>query len=542
MMVKVMLVDDNMLIRQSIYQTIPWDSIGCEVIGEAANGEEALNLAKDCSPDLIITDIRMPQVDGLELTERIRSQNPWCKVIIITGYDEFSYAQRAIKLGAFDLILKPIDNEELKTVVVRAVKEFQKELREQNEKREMLEERKSMQNVISRSTLELRVKYIIDILNGLSLKEEAAKEKIRYFDLAFSKHALFIIQPCIADVKKGGGQQDAVCAFAEYSERAVERAVKLYKGTCIPFWFDNAYTVIAIPSKADTDKNAYSKIMEVCGQIAESLQKSTGVKFTIGVSNLCNGIADIKKSFDQAKLALNCKFFIDNKIVISAGALISKSILNESPIMRKISMFYEYIKNEEYDYESLLDEIFNEIRENETTDAGFVKSLLIDICITVKRIMYEKKKDLQKLKDSCEIHADISSLTNISEAFSYVKEFISEILNAANTDSRNSYSQITKKVLDYLNKNYYRKISLQEIADVVALSPAYISRIIKKETGESYVDLFNNIKINIALKLLKNTNLKAYEVANKVGIENYAYFYQLFKKVTGTSPSEYNNS
>ena len=156
--------------------------------------------------------------------------------------------------------------------------------------------------------------------------------------------------------------------------------------------------------------------------------------------------------------------------------------------------------------------------------------------------MYEKSNyETQRLKGSAEIHADIYSFINISQAFNYVKEFILQIFDVVNVKQKNNYSQVTKKILDYLNENYDRKVSLQEIADIVSLSPTHLSRIIKKDTGESYVDLFNNIKINIALKLLKNTNLKVYEVANKVGIDNYAYFYQLFKKVTGTSPTEYNN-
>ena len=123
-MIKVMIVDDNKLIRQSIIMTINWNSIGCDVVCEAANGSEAISLTKEYLPDLIITDIRMPEINGLEFTEKVKEYLPWVKVIIITGYDEFKYAQRAIKLGAFDLILKPINNEELYAVIIKAVNEL----------------------------------------------------------------------------------------------------------------------------------------------------------------------------------------------------------------------------------------------------------------------------------------------------------------------------------------------------------------------------------------------------------------------------------
>ena len=159
------------------------------------------------------------------------------------------------------------------------------------------------------------------------------------------------------------------------------------------------------------------------------------------------------------------------------------------------------------------------------------------------RIMYEKSDyKSESYKGSANIHSDINSCSNITNAFKYVNDFILQVFQSVNSGEKKSYSSVTNKVIDYLNQNYYRKVSLNEVSQLVSLSPTHLSRVLKRDTGESYIDLFNNLKIAIAVKLLKETNLKVYEVANKVGIENYSYFYQLFKKITGISPTDYNKS
>lgn len=543
-MIKVMIVDDNKLIRQSIIMTMNWDSLGCEIVCEASNGSEALSLSKEWLPDLIITDIRMPELDGLELTEKVKEFLPWVKVIIITGYDEFKYAQRAIKLGAFDLILKPINNEELYAVITRAVNELKKERESLMEKERLLEESKSMQMEISKSILELREKYIIDIIEGVYFGDEISGEDSSYFGLSFKKHAVFILKPDLEYYKNGEIQKELISKFIRYSKEAIKNIEKFYNFEFICFWINEGFTIMVIlhENETETERVSNMKLIEICNHIINWIYNRMDLKVIIGVSNIFNKVNEVRNAYNEAQEALKCRFFIHNKSIIHANLLECKSVLNEYLIMKKINLIYEYIRaNDKDGIEILVNEIFNEIKNNETSDVNYVKNLLIDICMITLRIMYEiSDYKSETYKGSTDIHSDINSCSNIHNAFNYVKNFILQVFQSVNSNEKKSYSPVTNKVIDYLNQNYNRKVSLNEASEIVSLSPTHLSRVIKRDTGESYIYLFNNLKINMAVKLLKETNLKVYEVANKVGIENYSYFYQLFKKVTGISPTDYN--
>ena len=309
---------------------------------------------------------------------------------------------------------------------------------------------------------------------------------------------------------------------------------------CIGFGIDYSFTVIAVPTKIDLQSNLNVRMIEICSLISDVLKKHTHVKFTIGISSLHKGLREVKKSYSEAQFALDCKFFIENKVIIHAASLQNKSIVNEYPIMKKINLIYEYLRIGKDLIDGLLDELFFEIKETETKDADYVRNLLIEICTISRRILVEKNENSTDMfKGPGDLYNDISKLSSITEAFDYVRAFILNVSQQINKEQRKNYSTAVKKVIDYLNENYNKKVLLQEIADVVSLSPTHLSKLIRKETGESFVDLFNKIKINIAVKLLKESNMKLYEVANEIGIENYAYFYQLFKKVTGISPKDF---
>ena len=543
-MIKVMIVDDNKLIIQSIKMTIDWKSLGCVVACEAYNGLEAIDLSREYLPDLIITDIRMPEINGLELIEKVNESLPRVKVIIITGYDEFKYAQKAIKLGAFDIILKPINNEELYTVLSRAVYELKEERENLMEKERLLEESKSMQREISNAVLELREKYILDIIEGVHFGDEINEADSQYFRVSFKKHVVFIIKPDLICYKEGQTHKEFISKFIIYSKEAVKNLEKFYDFEFIYFWTNEGFTVILIPIKNENERVINVKSIEICNYIIDWIYNRMDLKIIIGISNIFNKVNEVKNAYDEAEQALECRFFIDNKTIIHAKVLESKNVLNEYLIMKKINLIYEYIRaNDEEGIETQVNEIFQEIKKNETSDVNYIKNLLIDICMITLRIMYEKSDyKSESYKGSANIHSDINSCSNITNAFKYVNDFILQVFQSVNSKEKKSYSAVTNKVIDYLNQNYYRKVSLNEVSQLVSLSPTHLSRVLKRDTGESYIDLFNNLKIAIAVKLLKETNLKVYEVANKVGIENYSYFYQLFKKITGISPTDYNKS
>lgn len=494
-------------------------------------------MAEKLLPELIITDIRMPELDGLDLTERLKVIMPCAKVIIITGYDEFKYAQRAIKIGAYNFILKPIDNIELHKVIRAAVAEIIKEQDEKRFQKSVLQENDRLQKKVDASVSELRKKLIIDVIEDLYTADEMA-EKSLSLGLSFSQYVLAIIKPD-PPFSGAGYQNNQLSGFIKSVQATMDAIEKSPEFTVLYCWLNNMAVMIFLPVKIENDHILSKKVLDACEQVAAMLNEDSTTSFSLGVSNPNKGVGGMISSYREALSALDCRFFNENKTIIQAGALNKESFVNEYLMIKRINQLYEGLRNEGGSIAELIDNFFGEIRNNTSTHAEYVKGLLTDICMNALGIMYERNVfPGEDMKCFMDLRHEIHKLSGMNEACDYVKGFIMEIYERIHEENK-KYGHAVKEVIEYLNANYDRKIPLQEIADLVQLSPAHLSRLIKKETGENFIDLFNRIKINIAVKLLKETNLKVYEIAARVGIDNYAYFYQLFKKLTGVSPKDY---
>jgi len=522
-MYNVLVVDDSSITRKSIILTVDWSSLDCKIIAEAANGMKALELTKTYMPDLIITDIKMPEMDGLTFTQKAKALIPWVKVIVITGYNEFKYAQDAIKVGAFDLVLKPINNQELCNIVNKAVNILNDEKKEQWEKN-------SLKDTISKNMEEMKAKSVIDMIEGLNVpdiyKANHGQKRFFIFTIGFK-------------IKSKLMNDENFHSFIQDTKESAEALKVHFNCEMICFWLNNNFTVMV----AENDKNAFKKVnddvMGICNYFVEKNAAVESLDYIIGVSEIHNSMEKIKHAYAQSLDALDCKFYFFDKKIIYADMIKSRGLFNEYSLMKKV---YDSIKDKNIDqFIKSIDEIYDVLLA-ETPNTTSVKNLLSNICFVALDFLYQVNGcQFCDYKSHAEVNTDINAADNIFDAVSYVKNFVGMIIASFGKEGQKNYSKVTLQVIDYLNRSYSKKVSLQEISDLVGLTPSHLSRVIKKDTGESFVDLFNKIKVSMAEKLLKESNLKVYEVANKVGIDNYSYFYQLFKKVTGTSPKDYYN-
>lgn len=520
-MYNVLIADDNNLTRKSIILTIDWASLDCKVVAESDNGIDALSLAKKHIPDIIITDIRMPGIDGLEFTENVKTLFPMVKVIIITGYNEFSYAQKALKLGAFDLILKPIDNEELFKVIKRAVSALDENKKEQNEK-------EYLKNTIESNKDQVIAKLMIDSIAGLKISEANKFIQTR------KKFFLFTAKYKLNSSENDNCSPD--CSL-EASKQSAEALKTKFPFEFIYFWLNDKFTVIVSEDNKYSLNKINDYILKICNYFVERNPLLNTYDYTIGISRIHSNYDEIKSAYIESLDAIDYRFFFPNKKIVTIDLIKNNYILSENTIMKKI---YESLKSNELEkIFKVLDEV-NIILHSEPSSVMAVKNLLSNICIVFFDYFSDDKIiQLNNLKSHTQISNDINEIDNLDCAILYIKNYIEGLVKNSESTSKENYSKVTLHVINYLYDNFDKKISLQEIADYASITPTHLCRVIKKDTGESFVDLFNKIKIGMAEKLLKESNLKVYEVANRVGIDNYSYFNKLFKKFTGTAPTKY---
>lgn len=525
---KVVVIDDKPFIRTAIIKTIDWDSLGCFVAGEATDGTEGREIILKTQPDIIITDIKMPGLSGLELVEFVKPSLPSSKVILITGYQEFEYAQKAVKLGVFDFILKPISNKELYDVVARAVNEIKKEL----ERKKVLEKSAKIEKLYKSSLPDLQRKMILDRINGIEPSGENSHVGFEDINCNTDRYFLVLLK------SESVSTQDRKYLFDKVVSCAHARK-QLYNIEILDVIIGNDLVFVMFFKEAISAKKAKLNAERYLNSINHEISQDICDKYHITVSSLYTSMNHLNQAYTEASSIMNTHFFENTRGIKFSESETSHKVLEKTSIISDLDSFYEILEQpENQEIAERLETLVQNIGIFSNGDIFIAKTLLSEICITTARYYYRKSGNETGLtKTVDEILSDISRLQDITQAVNYLKEFICNIKSRQMAES--NYSLIVQKVIKYIGDHYWEDISLKKVAELFSTNASYLSRLIKKETGENYVDIVSRTRIEVSKKLLKDPQNRINEVAEAVGYKDYAYFYQVFKKFEGISPSEY---
>lgn len=534
MRLKVVVIDDKPLIREAIIKTIKWDDLGCDVVGQAADGIEGKKIIIEQKPDIIITDIKMPGLDGLELTEFINPILPDSRTIVITGYQDFDYAKRAVKLGVYDFILKPIKNEELFNVIRSAANEIIKDRNEKTAQKMLADEKVKFEQQYNDTLPSLREKLVIDIINGSAGTEDSIRAGLKMLKLEAVRHMTLVVRMKSQNEREGINFYNALSEIAE--------AVKVrHDIDLVNTVINRDYVFVMLFDRAISVREARMRMKSFYTDIDNSLSKKTINSYTGAASSLYKSLVYLKDSYREAVELMNTNFFKVEKRLLLADDSGKIKTPGKASIINDLERFYtifETLDNEETDRQ--IRELLENIAAYSSENIFIAKSLLSEICITAARYYYKavgnNEAELNKSVDM--MLDDIDKLEDINQASKYIKDYIGSIKERLKKDNR-KYSPVIKKVIEYINTYFSEEISLEGVADSFAINPSYLSRLLKKETGANFVEILTKTRLEVAKRLLRDPANKVNEVAERVGYKDYTYFYQVFKKVEGISPSEF---
>ncbi len=537
-MFKVMIIDDESIIRKGLRNAVNWKVFDCEVVGEASDGMEGYKLINQLHPDIIITDIKMPEVDGLTMLREIRDIIPQSKIIILTGYRDFDYAREAIKLGAFDFLLKPTKIEELNSVIKRAVKElkFQKDKDAEFGK---------FKKIFEQNIPILREKLLYNIMYEISTNDSEINANLEVLDLKIDKFTLIIAENEIEvkdDAKteqynKHLYQFGIINSFDEaFSDRFKVISISLD---------NNLIAFIVQPLEDSAD--CFDDISNKSTYIQEIIQNCFGFTITLAVSTEGEGALQLPDKLRECQEALEHKFYIGNNSVIFYKDMDSFFKYDDYSILEKNQKtLIEGIKTGNLiAVKGKLDEITSYIEQaSDKIGMEYLKnyywntiSLINNIRVSISVADNEKKADSKK--DIGSLYNMIQKCDNVKELNDLLEEIAISVASKVNSFNNKSIKLILRKAIDYLKEHYNEQVTLNEVARNIYVSTYYISRMFKKELGKNFVDYLNEIRIEKAKELLKDVQYKAYEIAEMVGIPDAHYFSKLFKKYVGVTPTEY---
>lgn len=536
-MYKVLIIDDESIIRKGIKNIVNWKQLDCEVCADASDGIEGIELIKKYLPEIIITDIRMPGMDGLSMIKQVKGIVPYSKIIILTGYRDFDYVQEAIKFGAFDFLLKPSKIEELTAVLTRAVNEISDQ-----KIRHMEIDRFKV--LFEQSIPVLREKLLYDIIYGLNTNEYEITEKMKLFNISIKNFVLVVMENDY-DEKSNSSQYDKhlyqfgiVNSFEEIFAEKYEVLSIMLNSSRVGF-------VIQKPDRIPLD---IEEVSEKCSYLQEVINNGFGFTATIAVSS--GGVS----AMELPEKLKECLGSLEYKSYMGTNSIIQYSDLNS---------FFRY---EDY---STLDKYQKQLLESiKSGNEGLVKVTTQNIARYVttnkininymKNFYYTTLSSINNIRISVsaievdkrhEEGRDIASLLKLIEKSESAEELNSlledvavRIAEKVNNFNNKSIKLILRKAIDYIQEHYSEQVTLNEVAENIYVSTFYISRMFKKELGKSFVDYLNDVRIEKSKELLKDIKYKTYEVAEIVGISDPHYFSKLFKKYSGMTPSEYRES
>jgi len=524
---KVLIVDDEKLVRNLLKMRIKWEEFGMKIVGEASSSKEALELVETFKPDIIFTDICMPVMNGIELSKVIAEKHPNIKIVIITGYDRFDYAKTSIKLGVFDYLLKPINGEEIRRV---AEKLREKIKMERSHKNEYINLKLQLDENLSY----IREKFFNELIQT-EMSEKEILERLSCLKLDMKPDTDFF-QAAIAEMSNLTEKLEGDLESFNF-ELVVNLAESInndnYK---LNIFKDNSNKLVLISNNDGFDMEGF------CGILKTKITKRYKCAVCIGIGNKVQGIQGIKKSYTQACEALNYKLIKGKNQIINYRDVV---VVNENKwevSADKIEKLTFCIKSGLGDKASeFVEEIFSDFYYNRQNTIVRVRMVLIGVLTACQQVIMENGKIPHDLKEFNTIDYDyISVLDNIPDIKGYMKKFISDLIRVINKSGEKVSNRLIEQIKEHIQKNMHSsKLSLSSVAREFYISPGHLSRLFKQETSQTFVNYVTKIRINKAMELLKETDLKVYQVGEKIGIDDPHYFSIIFKKYTGLSVNKF---
>ena len=515
-MIKVFLVDDEIVIREGIRNSFPWEEYGYTLVGEAPDGEIALPMIRDANPDILITDIRMPFMDGMALCREVKRQMPWVRVVIISGYDDFAYAREAISLGVQEYMLKPISLKELHEVLDRISVSIQENRRTQ----ESIEKKRRQ---LASSDQFLREKLLSTLFNDEMDESEAGTMLEQMRSLGINLVAKRYVVVDISFTQQEGGHalgRSLIYALAENNGAVYACSAKR-----------GARALVLGDSEEDTEERAYAFANSALREL-ESIG-CTGVLLALGEI-----VCDFSRIHAAMQSARHTRHVVtarkDNSMCIvgvceMSDAPATLSDLNLRPLYDQLL----YVSPAEFD--SVFSRYVASLGATEIHLPTAASYIHVESLMTASRIVREAGGD----PDSVLTRQWLEPCEN-TEDTSNARELLRQAIAYRSRQTPTRSNSAIEKARSFLSQNFSNpNLMLQDVARAVSMSNSRFSTIFAQETGFTFTEYLTALRIAKAKELLRATSMRSSQIAAQIGYNDPHYFSYLFKKSVGQTPSEY---
>lgn len=538
-MLRTFLVEDEVIIRENIKRMVPWEKYGFELVGEAADGEMALPLIRKSRPDILITDIKMPFMDGLTLSKLVKKEIPNIKIVILSGYDDFNYAKQAISIGVEDYLLKPIT----KNALLERLEEIRNHCEDEKTQQEYYEKfRMEMQEYEQYASRDFFENLVRGNMNVEEIYRRADKLNI---DIVSEAYNILIFTPDIND-----NPYDS----AEYSDWEAEVHKKIGN-----YFINHQYALLfrhQVFSYAVLIKGTVDNIeerTEACVEALQNIMEETGrgMEWVVAIGEPASRLSLIKQCYYSAMRAYSFRYLCDGQHILRYSNLEKKqdsSSRKDGECLKNVdvnalnpAILQKFLGN------GLMEEVEGFVRDYFYAIGKEPMESLVFRNYVVLNVRFSVISFLKKLgcsytdTDDRETEAVMEETSKSTEAaISYAQDLIKKAIEIRDENAGNQTKNVLQGAVEFINSHYMdEELSLNTAAHVANVSANHFSTLFSQNMGQTFIEYLTSLRMSKSRELLRCTAKRSSEIAGEVGYKDAHYFSYLFKKTQGMTPSEY---
>ncbi|CEG26300.1 response regulator transcription factor [Bacillus sp. B-jedd] len=515
-MLKVLLVDDELLTIRMLQSLIDWKKFNLELIGYAQDGVEAYSAFLKDEPDIIITDIQMPNMTGLEFIKKVKTINKETEIILVSAHGDFSNIQTALKLGCSDYILKPIDEEELNDAIKRVLGKIDGE----NEQR----------RIVDKSQTQLKK---LELRNYMKMGMHTGhKSKLEEFPFNFGHYHILNLEINHTTIDEFVAMQSIEALQMGYINRIMEDVLADYES--IQFEFEeNSWTILLSGLEQEN-------LISLCQELVAILKNQFNINVKACFSKSVKGLEELPHQYKQIKLLSRYNFYLDSEDVLGYDYNCNEDDFIQIQSRTLAKELEDALEAEDLTNSGkILSEVFQLSKNINPVELDLIYEICFEIIVVLKKIISTQSEKTEKMAEILTIsYQDLRELTSLKSLQNFMWQRIEETFNQENVVKK-QYSQLVEDSLEILENHYNQSLSLEDICNQIAVSKNYFCYLFKREVGISLWQYLTDLRLKKAKELLLKTDLKSYEISFQVGYDNPSYFSMLFKKYESMTPNEY---
>jgi two-component system response regulator YesN len=519
---KVFFVEDEIVTREGIRDNVDWNANGFEFCGEATDGEMALPMLRTARPDVLLTDIKMPFMDGLQLSKIVRERMPWVKIVILSGHDEFEYAQQAIQLGVTEYLLKPITVQNLHQMLQRLAAQLDQERKEQENFRHLHEQIEE-----NRATLQERL-LLKMVVGAVSSTEAIEKGQLLGLELVARCYLVVILKIELED-------RTEQFNYDEY-QQVQNMVAGLVENMPDVFLLRKDWEELVLLMKGNSSEFIEEERERLVDSIKQEVKK-TRYQLTIGIGTPKKRIVELHQSFIEALVDIQRAADEKNDRL--------NTVVDKGDFLKVDRAAVEnYLRcGTKEDFDEFFNIYIRPLGQTALTSYLIKNYIFVDVVLATVKLVNELGGDIDRVVPELEsIETTLASIKTVEQLREKVYQILTSTLEFRDLHTSSHYVSTIQQAKDYIDHHYMEaELSLNEVAAHVNLSPSHFSFVFSKENCQTFKECLTEIRIQKAKELLRTTALRSVDISSQVGYSDPHYFSHVFHKITGLSPNEFRN-